>query len=78
MLITGKNNDRFLKNKVAEKFYLAHTCTNNFHYYNHAKNKYGGLVRLAMTLLFALAVLVLMIVLYGDLALHIDSEQQQP
>ena len=42
MLIAGKNNGRFLKNKVAEKFYLVNT--NNFHYYmTMAKNKYGGL-----------------------------------
>ena len=33
MLIAGKNNGRFLKNKVAEKFYLVNT--NNFYYYDH-------------------------------------------
>jgi hypothetical protein len=45
MLMAGKNNGRFLKNKVTEKFYLVNT--NNFHYYSScitmAKNKYGGL-----------------------------------
>ena len=42
MLIADKNNDRFLKNEVAEKFHLVNT--NNFHCtINMAKNKYGGL-----------------------------------
>jgi hypothetical protein len=37
MLIAGKNNGRFFM----EKFYLVNT--NNFCYYDPAKNKYGGL-----------------------------------
>ena len=39
MLIAGKNNDRFLKNKVAEKFYLVNT--NNFRYYIYIYYNHG-------------------------------------
>jgi hypothetical protein len=41
MLIAGKNDGRFQKNKVAEKFYLSIPTT--FTTMTMAKNKYGGL-----------------------------------
>ena len=42
MLIAGKNNGRFLKSKVAEKFCVVNT-NNTFITMTMAKNKYGGL-----------------------------------
>jgi hypothetical protein len=41
MLIAGKNNDRFFRNKVAEKFCLVNPTT--FITITMAKNKYLGL-----------------------------------
>jgi hypothetical protein len=56
-----------------ENFYLVNT--NNFHYYDHGlKVNMAACVRLPAALLLVLAVLVL----YGDLALHIQPEQPQP
>ena len=71
MLIAGKNNDRFLKIKSRKSFVLSIPTT--FITITTAENKYGGLC----APILVLAVLVVN-VLYGDLALHTEPGKLQP
>jgi hypothetical protein len=73
MLIAGKNDGRFLYNKVEEKF-LSCQYQQLSSLLPWLKTNMAACVRLAMVLLLALAVLIL----YGDLALHIQPGQLQP
>ena len=71
MLIAGKNNGR--RTKLLKNFILSIPTT--FITITWLKTNMAACVRLlAMTLLLILAVLIL----YGDLALHIQPDQPQP
>ena len=79
MLIAGKNK--------IEKFYLVNTRTRllYFHYYNHTRNHGPWLktnmtacVRLAMAMALLPTLSLAVLILYGDMALHIDPEHPQP
>jgi hypothetical protein len=60
MLRAGKNNERFLKNKVAEKFYLVNTNNLQLSFLEPwLKTNMAACVCFAMTLLLVFAVLIL-------------------